>query len=432
MRKTAAAWLLLLCLLAGCASVTAWQEAPQAAKPPAAAYPAYAPPLMSQFPETSDVQPSPGASVLPSEPVPSAEAAAASPSADPAALAALSEQLDQLFAGCPEFSGSVLIEKGGQILLSKGYGMADAAGGAENTPDTKFLTASVTKQFTAMAVMQLYEKGRLDLTDRLSEYIPDFPRGGDITLWNLLTQTSGIPDFLNDDPKLLASVQYKELSEDMIIGLIEKKPLKFEPGTKYAYSNTNYVILGTIVEKVSGMGYGDYLFENIFKPLGMEDTGVFDIDAPPEGMAAGHIKADTPVDYDDPDPEKNYDVSTMGIYGAGCLYSTVGDLYLWDQALRSGTLLPKSYMNMIFAPSVYIPGALVQSYYGYGWVIENDPDVGRVIRHTGALSGFRAYNGLFPDIDATVVILYNNMTFTGRDGLIPAIKGALAASSRRG
>lgn len=341
--------------------------------------------------------------------------------------------LDQIFSECQGFSGSVLIARGGSVIFSKSYGMANPDYGITNTTETKFLVGSVTKQFTAMAVMQLYEKGLLNISDKLSKYIPDFSRGGDITLWNLLTHTSGILDYLNDDPPIIASIPFEEVGQRHLISLIKTQPLKFEPGSKYSYSNSNYLILGYIVEKVSGLSYGDYLIQNIFEPLGMQNTGLLDFRYPPENMAKGHWRTGVPILYYTPEGDIIAETanSVKGAYGAGRLYSTVGDLYIWDQALQAETLLSKPYMDMMFYSHVPVPNAVPKSAYGFGWVVEDDRQAGTVIRHTGTLSGFRAYNGMFADRGVTVIVLMNVKEFSGREDLIPALKEILGISRLR-
>ena len=419
MKKAIPLCLLALCLLVGCAGVhttgTVPSPAASVAATPSASAPAAAP--------SAATVPSPSASAAPSPMTPDeASAVMAVPSG-------LTDKLDQIFAARPEFYGSVLIARDGHLLLCKGYGRADAARGLADTPETKFLVGSVTKQFTSMAILQLYEQGRLDIHDSLSKYLTGFTRGKDITLIQLLTQTSGIADYMNDAPSILASIPYKSLSEQSIVDQVKTRPLKFEPGTNYSYSNTNYLILGMIVAKVSGTSYGRYLTDSILKPLGMENTGVFDLENPPENMASGYWSFDKPFSYFTPEGDINPENAraTATGYGAGCLYSTVGDLYLWDQALLTEKLLSKKYMDMLFAPSVHVPNPAQDWSYGYGWVIENDPTVGKVWRHTGNLGGFQAYNGLYTDLGATVIVLYNNTDFKGIDTLIPAVKLALKA-----
>ena len=428
MKKTFLACVLALCLLAGCAvsarpvSIIPLIPIPEYSAPPASPSPepSVEPPV-SQSPEDAgpSAPPSPDGTdggtgeVSLSDP---------QPPDDP-----LTEQLDGVIAGFPGFSGSVLVEKAGQLLLCRGYGMADAEKGLFNTPDTRFLVGSVTKQFTAMAIMQLYAGGLLDIKDPLSKYVSGFARGDEITLTNLLSQTSGIADFLNDDPELLSKIPTAELTQEKIIGLMKEKPLKFEPGSKYSYCNTNFLLLGYIVEKVSDLGYGDYLAKNVFEPLGMKNTGVFNVAHPPADMATGRKNAETPIPFTDDSGAviaKNAN-ATAGSFGAGCLYSTVRDLCLWDRALTTEQLLPKAYMDMIFTPTVHIENPANDWSYGYGWVIENDKETGIVYRHTGALGGFRAYNGLFTEHGITVIILSNIVNYPDRDNLLPAVKKAL-------
>jgi CubicO group peptidase (beta-lactamase class C family) len=421
-RKTVFAWFLALCLLAGCAAVHTGEHPEQSASAPA---------LGSTSPAvTASAQPVPASDALAVDQPASASSPSPVQTPEKPVSEPLSAELDKVFSDNSAFAGSVLIEKEGRIVLCKAYGMADAEKGIKNTPVTTFLVGSVTKQFTAMAVMQLYVKGLLDINDTLAEYIPDFSRGGDITLWNLLTQTSGITDYMNDEPLLLAQIPYEELSAESIIALAGTKPLKFEPGAQYSYCNTNYVILGYIVERISGMSYGDYLEKHIFEPLGMKHTGVFDISKPPGHMAAGHMRADEPVRYFTDEGEVVTDTASFvtGSYGAGCLYSTVVDLYLWDKALKAEKLIPKEYIDRMFYPSVPVPGAIPECAYGFGWVIDSDPHVGTIVRHTGILSGFRAYNGLLTDKDMTVIVLSNIKEFDGRNMIIPAVKQVLKSA----
>ena len=415
MRKLVVATVLALRLLTGCFAF----ETPVLPSNALPEQPAALLPTESAVPTPGDVPvftPAPVEQVLLPAPPPPAE---------------LPGLIDRFFAEYPEFSGSVLIGRGKRIIFCKSYGMANAETRVENTPDTKFLVGSVTKQFTSMAIMQLYEKGLLDINDKLSQYIPDFTRGGGISLWNLLTNTSGILDYLNDYPTIISSIPYEEVSQRQLINLIKTEPLKFEPGSKYSYSNSNYLILGYIVEKVSGMPYGDYLAQNIFEPLGMEDTGILSIGSPPENMAKGHTRPGAPVRYYTPEGDIIADTanSVKGAYGAGRLYSTVGDLWIWDRALKTEKLISKEYIDMMFYPHVPVPNAEPECTYGFGWVIESDPDAGTIIRHTGTLSGFRAYNGIFADRGFIVIVLFNIKEFSGRETIIPSLKQILPVSS---
>ncbi|MDP4183035.1 MAG: serine hydrolase domain-containing protein, partial [Bacillota bacterium] len=169
------------------------------------------------------------------------------------------------------FHGEVLVEKGSRILLSKGYGMADYEKSIPNTSSTKLAIGSITKQFTSMAVMQLYEKGKLKLTDKLNKFFKDFPRGNEISIHQLLSHTSGIVNYtqLEEFYKLAP----EDLKSDNIIKLLYNKPLDFEPGQSWNYSNSNYLLLSKIIEKLSGMSLEEYMEKNIFKPLDMKNTG---------------------------------------------------------------------------------------------------------------------------------------------------------------
>jgi CubicO group peptidase (beta-lactamase class C family) len=169
------------------------------------------------------------------------------------------------------FSGSILIAKGGKILLKKGYGMANYELGVPNTPDTKFHIASVSKPFTAAAVMLLQERGLLSVSDPLTKFISDYPKGDKITVHHLLTHTSGIPN-VNNYPDYDAKSKFPQTPASLV-EMFKNKPLIMQPGDQYNYSNSNYNLLAYIIEKVSGKSYGEFLKENIFQPLAMKDTG---------------------------------------------------------------------------------------------------------------------------------------------------------------
>ena len=419
MKKRVFAFLIVVSLLSGCGTFSlTLQTAPS---PPAESVDTAATALL----EDTEISPSPSADTAEASPSPEvSEEPLYKPMTWPVIV---SKELNQVLASYTDFYGSVLIEKDGEVLLYMSYGLSDVDEGMLNKPVTKYLIGSVTKQFTAMAIMQLYEKGLLDINDTLSEYIPDFPRGEEMTLVDLLRHTSGIVDYMNDAPAVVDEMAYDTLSEENILDIIKTMDLKFDPGSKYSYCNTNYLILGCIVEWVSGQSYADYLSENIFEVVGMKNTGVFDIDNPPDNIAAGHWNASEPVRYYDENGEiitDNANATAAG-YGAGGLYSTVEDLYMWDQALQTDKLLSNEYLNMLFEPAVHVEGALIPSDYGFGWILQTDPDFGTIIEHTGTLGGFRAFNGMFTDRDITVIILYNNKEFAGRSSLLSDVKQAL-------
>src|SRR5215472_4123668 len=200
-------------------------------------------------------------------------ATAATAEARPAA----SQKADALLSGLIETNDpglAVLVAQNGKILFEKCYGLADREHTVPVTPLTTFRIGSVTKQFTASAILKLQERGKLSVNDKLSKYIPDFPRGDEVTLRHLLTHTSGIHSYTDNPDDFLSRVTNATTTLAIIEELKKHKPpYDFDPGTKWSYDNSGYLLLGYIVEKVSGQSYGDFLHENFFQPLGMTNTG---------------------------------------------------------------------------------------------------------------------------------------------------------------
>lgn len=294
------------------------------------------------------------------------------------------------------FSGSVLVAKEGTILLDKGYNMSNFGQDVKNTPQTTFPIGSMTKQFTATAIMQLVEKGMINEQDKVSKYIPGFPNGDKITIDNLLTHTSGlaelsVPEFLSiplDDSKKVENV----------INLFKDRALYFQPGTKFQYSNSGYMLLGYIVEKVSGMGYADYLQNNIFKPLNMNHTDMGYNGTEKKYNSNGYSG------YLDVLPISD-EIFLNAIYGAGALYSTTEDLYKWDRSLKEHKLVTEKTLDKMF--SKHVPMSEDKTvYYGYGWMVCNTP-AGPDIFHGGNVLGFTSNIERFPDKDLTIIILSN-------------------------
>lgn len=323
----------------------------------------------------------------------------------PADDLSVQEQLDNFFSNySSSFSGSFLIAKGDEILYCKGTGMADDENGIAFTSTTVCPIASLTKQFTAMGIMQLYEKGLLDIEDPLSKYLPDFPRGDEITLKHLLTQSSGIETWVDQYTDESEFLPMDEVSVANIIKMIEGKYIHFEPGSKFGYSNTNYLILGYILEQVSGLRYAQYMQKNIFDPVGMQNTGVAYADGQQTFSAVGYIQTSdterTPV-TDLP----AFEYCLKGFGGDGCICSTVEDLFLWDQALKTELLLSKEYMDMIFTPSVTIAEEVS---YGFGWYLQPaESEYGTVYVHNGAFPGFSSQNAILVDKDITAIFIMN-------------------------
>jgi CubicO group peptidase (beta-lactamase class C family) len=182
------------------------------------------------------------------------------------------EQVIQSFVAKKQFMGSVLVARGNDVFLDKGYGYADVEWKVPDSPKTKFRLGSITKQFTAASIMLLQERRKLTVTDLVKKYMPDAPAAWDkITIFNLLTHTSGIPDFTGFPD--YRSIEPFPITPEKLVALFRDKPLDFQPGTKWSYSNSGYVLLGYLIEKISGESYAKFVERNIFKPLGMRDSG---------------------------------------------------------------------------------------------------------------------------------------------------------------
>jgi CubicO group peptidase (beta-lactamase class C family) len=302
------------------------------------------------------------------------------------------------------FRGSVLLARRGRVILSKGYDWADVARRVPNTPRTRFRIASITKQFTAMAILQLQDQGKLSVHDHLGAYLSPCPAAWrPITLHQLLTHTSGIPDYTNFPT--FASIMARTLTTEQLIALFRDKPLDFRPGTRWRYSNSGYVLLGAIVERVSGLSYAAFLQRHIFTPLNLTNTG-YDVNHPAlPGHATGYAAWERPAAY--------IDLSVA--YANGCLYSTTEDLYRWDQALTSGhpALVSARTLRQMFTPFAPTDPAAPHSVaYGYGWFIGYE-GAHREIEHTGDINGFISANQFYPDDHLTVIVLSNLETDRG-------------------
>jgi CubicO group peptidase (beta-lactamase class C family) len=298
-----------------------------------------------------------------------------------------------------QFSGAVLIAKGGKVVLSKGYGMANFELDVPNTAQTKFRLGSITKQFTAMAIMQLQEKGVLSVDDPLTKYFPDYKAAEKVTIHHLLSHTGGIHNFTADSN--YQQIMTIKSPPDKTFTLFKDKPLDFEPGTKWSYSNSGYILLGMIIEKASGKAYEDYLKENIFQPLNMANTGYDHADTLLKNRATGYQIRKSAI--------TNSDYLDMSIpYSAGALYSTVEDLYLWDRALYTEKLVKKATLEKIFTP--------VKSNYGYGWAIDQQ-NTHKRITHNGGINGFATQINRYVNDDVCVIVL---------DNLLPASVGKIA------
>ncbi len=307
-----------------------------------------------------------------------------------------------------QFSGSVLVAEHGNVVYENGFGKADSDRNVPFTPATPCYLASLTKQFTAMAVMILAEEGKLSYDDRLTTFLPQFPAWArSVTIRHLLNHTSGMPDYVG------LGLEHAGLSNDEVYkALLRQDSLDFRPGEQFSYSNSGYVLLAMIIEKVSGESYAAFLKKHILDPLAMHDTFVFDrVDAPIAGRARGYGRFGEPDDYN------------LLTVGEGGVYSSVEDLFRWDQALYSGRLVRQSTLAEAFRKPTLNNGSL--SMYGFGWAItEFNGDT--VYSHAGRYGGFNTYIKRFPKERNTVIFLTNhgfrNMSAIG-DALIAILHG---------
>ncbi len=294
------------------------------------------------------------------------------------------------------FSGSILISHKGKVVLRKAYGKAYYEKNISNTPDTKYTLASVTKQFVAVGIMMLQEQNKLNVNDPISKYIPGYPNGNNITIHNLLTHTSGIGEYLNYS-FIFTKEAKRHYSVDEIIELFKNKPIQFKPGEKFAYCNSNYVLLGRIIQNISNKPCEDFLRDNIFKPLKMKNTGFYLDAANVTNKAEGYLRTEDGV-IKCSDTDDFMDLSSA--YTPGGMYSTVDDLYLWNKALNSNKLLKKESLDKINTPYTK------DLNYGYGVMVNNTHDK-KCIYHSGGLPGVENHFFRYIDDDTCIIILSN-------------------------
>jgi len=290
------------------------------------------------------------------------------------------------------------LPRNGDVLFKKGYGFADIENKLKVDINTKFRIGSITKQFIATGILKLQEAGELNVQDKLSKYIPEFPRGDEVTIHHLLTHTSGILSFTGR-PGFIDSVANK-VEAQTLMDSIMSWDYTFNPGDDISYNNSGYFILGQVIEKVSGKWFGDYLQDEIFTPLNMNNTGVYINETPPEHEAKGYTIEDGNYVL-----ALNWNMSWAG--GAGALYSTVEDLFLWNEAVFNGKILSKESVKAAHTPVKLNNGEVASKMtYGYGWGI-GELRGKQVIAHSGGLHGFISNLIRIPDENLTVLALTN-------------------------
>ncbi|ERI92530.1 beta-lactamase [Clostridiales bacterium oral taxon 876 str. F0540] len=327
-------------------------------------------------------------------------------SAEAENLTEIKTKLDKEFTdyyGPDKFSGYVYNSKKGNVLLDKGYGKADYEKGTENTKQTKYDIGSITKQITAFGIMQLQEKKLLDVNDKVDKYLPAFPHGNEITIHQLLCHTSGLTEYSTEFDIKKFRPSYKNFGVE---GKDEKVNFLFSPGKGFQYSNPGYVLLGYIIEKVSGETLDVYLKKNIFDPLDMKNTSFRD--------ETGHL-SNLATGYETENKEKietSWTLENIGfVYGSGGLCSTIEDMLKWEKALTEQKLISKESYERIYTPN--------ENNYGYGWYIFKDSAGKRSYEHYGTGVGFRTYflRGVDEDVKVIIITNYLNAPLEDMAGL---------------
>jgi len=303
------------------------------------------------------------------------------------------DRMDQVIRASADqdaFSGSVLVARNGEVLLDRGYGLANREWGVANAGDTRFRLASVSKQFTAAAVMILKERGLVDLDAPVKTWLSDAPAAWDgVTARRLLNHTAGLPDFTRLDG--YEALKTQATTVEALIARFRDRPLDFQPGEKFAYSNSGYILLTAVIEKASGQTYADFVRENLFQPLGMSDSGYDDHAFVLAHRASGY----TPTD----DGVANADYVDMSVpQGAGGLYSTTRDLLKWELGLFGGRVLQSSSLTELITPG--------RGDYALGLEVKTD-GADTIVSHSGGIEGFNTYLAHDLSKGMTVVVLGN-------------------------
>ncbi len=313
----------------------------------------------------------------------------------------INSRLRNVAPGC-----AVLVAKHGEIIYAKGFGKANLELNVDMKPDMVFRLGSITKQYTAIAILQLVEQGKISLQDSVQKFIKDFPaKGHTITIENLLTHTSGIIDY--ESLNINIPNEYRvDLPPKQIVDSLAHHEVVFTPGSKFSYCNSNYFLLGYIIEQVSGQSYAAYMQQHIFTPMALTNTYYDDEKQIIPNRVSGYGK------WQD-DKYENADYIGMSqVYAAGALLSNVEDLFKWHQALYSYKFIKKETLEKAFTPYRLADGSFTG--YGYGWFAK-DQDGEKSIEHSGGVDGFQSDEVYLPGQDIFIATLYNCLKKGGDD-----------------
>ncbi len=317
----------------------------------------------------------------------------------PATVALRIDEVMRSHAAAEDFSGSVLVARDGRILYEHAFGYANLEWKIPNDLRTKFEIGSMTKQFTALLVLQFVNDRKINLDGRLSDYLPHYRKdtGNRVTIRQLLAHTSGIPNFIStpgflNGPASRTTYSVQDFAQKYCSG-----DLEFEPGTRFHYSNSGYFLLGAVLEQVSGSSYEQLLKDRIFTPVGMNDSGYAHSETIIPRRSSGYERSSNGLQN-----ARFYDMSIP--FAAGAVYSTVGDLFLWDEALYGDRLLPANLRELLFKPNL--------ENYGFGWAVlipqPGSPNAGEtVLMHGGAIFGFQSVIERLPQQKELIVLLDN-------------------------
>lgn len=323
--------------------------------------------------------------------------------------ARLETTLDSLFATVPDFSGVLLIADKGKPAYHKSFGYKNFNTKEPLKTSDIFEIASVSKQFTAMTIMMMYEQGVLNFDDPIEKYIPGLPYSG-ITIRNLLNHTSGLPDYQDVMDKHWDKSKVANNGDNIAYLIQYHPPVLFAPGAKYEYSNTGYMLLASIMEKASGQEFIEFCRKQFFVPNKMSKTDIRTLEQKKslKDLALGHIFVKEKQRYVPADsfPEFNYAIWLGNRKGPGRVSSTTEDLLKWDRALYGTKLVKPETLKQAFSPAKLNDGSLSQ--YGFGWKLRQSPELGKIVRHDGDNPGYKTEFIRYIDADKTVVFICNN------------------------